>query len=619
MSDSIAAQRASIDPGHRGWYWIPVVLLALGIGSILMLLASDWVRGRLMEHDIYLARAVGQIQTNTAVAHLWVEELVTGDAVDRSEIGEHLAQAKRLIVDIESSTPSSGLGKLFASEEDEPIARLAATARQRLDSFTEISKRREDGYAMGSPVGIGSPIDVRYDQVFQELFTDLHALEQLLESRLLSSEARTNAAVRLILAVWSLIVASSAAAIFNRERHRREAEEALHRSEEQLLQAQKMEAVGRLAGGIAHDINNHLAAMTAQCELVKMGADERDPVCGKMDAVIQTAGKSASLIRQLLAFSRREPVLAQTVNVNEVFEGVAPMFDRLIGEDVTFSTELDGDLWNVSIDPSQLEQILLNLVVNARDAMPLGGELSLSTYNVEHRDFRSSMGERIDPGTYVCIRVSDTGCGIPDEIRDNIFEPFFSTKDRSQSSGLGLATVHGIVRQNLGYIELDSRSGVGTTFRIYLLKSEGPAVARSSAPAAALSPAVQPAHVLLVEDNDDLRGSTMEIMQMLGYSVTPAGSAEQALEIFAGARRSFDIVVTDVIMPGMDGKRLVDRLKRHRNDLRVVFISGYTDDVMLDRGVARGEVNFVPKPFSASMLADKLREVLAREPLTSAA
>ena len=364
MTDSIAAQRVSNEPGHRGWYWIPVVLLALGIGSILMLLASDWVRGRLMEHDIYLARAVGQIQTNTAVAHLWVEELVTGDAVDRAAIGEHLAQAKLLILDIESSTPSSGLGKLFASEEDEPIARLAAEARRHLDSFTEISKRRESGYAAGDAVGIGSPIDVRYDQVFQELFTDLHALEQLLESRLLSSEARTNAAVRLILAVWSLIVALSAAAIFNRERHRREAEEALHRSEEQLLQAQKMEAVGRLAGGIAHDINNHLAAMTAQCELVKMGAEENDPVCGKMDAVIQTAGKSASLIRQLLAFSRREPVLAQTVNVNEVIEGVAPMFDRLIGEDVTFSTELDGDLWNVSIDPSQLEQILLNLVDN---------------------------------------------------------------------------------------------------------------------------------------------------------------------------------------------------------------------------------------------------------------
>ncbi|MEE8311665.1 MAG: ATP-binding protein [Candidatus Binatia bacterium] len=604
---------------QRGWYWIPVVLLTLGIGSIVMLLASNWVRERLMEEDVYLVRAVEQIQTNTAVAHLWVEELVTGDDVDSAVIRGHLEEAKRLIDEIVAADSVGGPALFDRSTFDAAVRQHAVQARAHIAAFAEISERRVSGYAASDPVGIGSQMDVRFDAVFYDLFDELDTLEDLLETRLAHSAARARTLFRFIMVAWSLIVALAAAAIFNRERSRREAERALRASEAQLLQAQKMEAVGRLAGGIAHDINNHLAAITAQCELVKMGAAADDPIGEKMDAVIQTAGKSAALIRRLLAFSRREPVVPQTINVNEIFDGIGPMLDRLIGEDIRLSTQRENELWNVSMDPSQLEQVLLNLVVNSRDAMPRGGQLAVSTRNCEISGGRSRLDERIEAGDYVCVSVTDSGTGIPEDIRDKIFEPFFSTKDRSQGTGLGLATIHGIIKQNHGHIEVDSTVGRGTTFRIYLPRSTGKVTAIRHTEKAAAKHAEGPTHILLVEDNEELRVSTCEILETLGYTVSTASCAEAALELFESEGGGIDLVITDVIMPDMDGKQMADILLAARPDLRIVFMSGYTDDIILDRGVTRGEVDFVPKPFSAAQLTAKLQEVLARRPVTSAA
>jgi len=619
MPDAPALPADTTAETQRGWYWIPVVLLTLGIGSIMMLLASNLVRDRLMEQDIYLVRAAGQIQTSTAVAHLWVEELVTGDDVDVSEISAHLETAEELINGIVAADSAGGLARFLGSKPDAALHEHATRARDHIAAFAEISTRRQRGYAAGEQVGVGSPIDVHFDAVFHDLFHELHDLETALETRLARSEARARTLFRFIMVAWSLIVALAAAAIFNRERSRREAERALRESEAQLLQAQKMEAVGRLAGGIAHDINNHLAAITAQCELVKMGAAADDPINEKMDAVIQTAGKSAGLIRRLLAFSRREPILPQTLNINEIFEGIGSMLDRLIGEDIHLIAERENGLWNVSMDPSQLEQVLLNLVVNSRDAMPRGGRLTVSTRNCEISGGRSRLDERIEAGEYVCVSVTDSGSGIPEEIRDKIFEPFFSTKERSQGTGLGLATLHGIIKQNHGHIEVDSTVGQGTTFRIYLPRSTAKVTRQRHTETVSAAAADAPTHILLVEDNEELRISTCEILETLGYTVTSADCAEKALELFESEAARLDLVITDVIMPDMDGKQMADIMLESRPDLRVVFMSGYTDDVMLDRGVTRGAIDFVPKPFSAAQLTAKLREVLARPRATSAA
>jgi signal transduction histidine kinase/CheY-like chemotaxis protein len=604
---------------QRGWYWIPVVLLTLGIGSIVMLLASNWVRDRLLKEDVYLVRAVEQIQTSTAVAHLWVEELVTGDDVDSAVIRGHLEEAQKLIDEIVAADSAGGLVLFNRSAFDAGLREHALQARRHIVAFAEISERRVSGYAGGDPVGIGSQMDVRFDAVFYDLFDELDHLEDLLEARLAHSAARARTLFRFIMVAWSVIVALAAAAIFNRERSRRETERALRASEAQLLQAQKMEAVGRLAGGIAHDINNHLAAITAQCELVKMGGAADDRIAGKMDAVIQTAGKSAALIRRLLAFSRREPIVPQTVNINEIFDGIGSMLDRLIGEDIRLSMQRENELWNVSIDPSQLEQVLLNLVVNSRDAMPRGGRLTVSTRNCEISGGRSRLDERIETGDYICVSVTDSGTGIPEDIRDKIFEPFFSTKERSQGTGLGLATIHGIVKQNHGHIEVDSTVGQGTTFRIYLPRSTGKVTAMRHTENAAASRAEGPTHILLVEDNEELRISTCEILETLGYTVSTASCAEDALEFFESEGGGIDLVITDVIMPGMDGKQMADLLLDSRPDLKIVFMSGYTDDIILDRGVTRGAVDFVPKPFSAAQLTAKLQEVLTRRRVTSAA
>ena len=619
MSDPTSSPDApSPDDARTGWYWVPVVLLTLGIGSIVMLIGSNWIRERLMSEDINLVRAVGQVQTRTAIAHLWVEELVTGDDVDRSEIDDHLRVSHELIRQILAGDEDATVRRILGGTPALSMNERALRAQQGLIAFDKISRRRRSGYDAGEDVGIGSAIDVRYDAVFHELLDDLRYLEGVLETRLSRAEQRSRMLFRTIMTAWVLIVGLAVSGIWNRERRRQEAEMALRESEAQLMQAQKMEAVGRLAGGIAHDINNHLAAMTAQCELVKMNSEPDDPRVERMDAVITTATRSSELIKRLLAFSRRQPVLPETVNVNNILEGTMAMLRGLIGEDVALRTEMGDELWNVKIDPSQLEQVLLNLVVNARDAMPMGGSLTIATENRTVNPGPSHLGVFVEGGEYVVIRVADTGTGIPKELREKIFEPFYTTKERVHGSGLGLATVHGVVKQNHGHIQLDTQPAQGTTFEILLPRTTGAVSHTSQEQRSAIAPAATAVVILLVEDNEDLRESTREILETIGYRVAAAANAEEALVMFKERGDEIDLVITDVIMPGIDGKQLSDRLRQERPGLRVVFMSGYTDDVILHRGITRGEVNFVPKPFSAAQLAAKVKEVLSREPGTGA-
>jgi CheY-like chemotaxis protein len=371
-----------------------------------------------------------------------------------------------------------------------------------------------------------------------------------------------------------------------------------------------MEAVGRLAGGIAHDINNHLAAITAQCELVKMRVGS-EPVDQRMDAVITTAAKSSTLIKRLLAFSRQQPVMPEIVQENALVRGLEGMLAGLLGEDISLKLDLEESLWNVVIDPSQLEQVVLNLVVNAREAMPLGGGIRIATRNLEVD--AASAPDNLAPGQWVMLSVTDTGRGIPPEIIDRIFEPFFTTKDRAHGSGLGLATLHGIVRQNRGQVAVESQVGRGTCFRVYLPRtlSELPQ-AQGAGDRRELVTAGAPASILLTEDNEDLRHSMQEILRALGYRVRTAASADEALARHEALASEFDLLITDVVMPGTDGKKLADRMRERHPKLLVLFVSGHTDDVMLHRGIASREVDFLPKPFPASALAHKVAEILAR-------
>ena len=382
--------------------------------------------------------------------------------------------------------------------------------------------------------------------------------------------------------------------------------------EDQLRQAQKMEAVGQLAGGIAHDFNNLLTAILGSTQLLLHATPPED---GRREDVeeIKNAGlRAAELTRQLLAFSRRQVLAPKVLDMNAVVSQMDKMLRRLIVEDVELVTQLAGDLGPVSADPGQLEQVLLNLAVNARDAMPRGGRLTIETANVFLTEEYSERHHRLPPGQYVLLAVSDTGVGMDEATQKHLFEPFFTTKEVGKGTGLGLATVYGIVKQSGGYIWVYSEPGHGTTVKVYLPRVSG---AAEPLPVAAATPELRRGSetVLLVEDAPPVRSLARKSLESYGYTVLEAADGPAALELSAGHARGIDILVTDVVMPGMSGRELAERLAPARPAMRVLYTSGYTDDAMVRQGVLRAGVAFLQKPFIPETLARKVREVLDRE------
>lgn len=599
--------RELLSKASRHWYWIPAAVLALGIASLAMLFGTNRITERLMVRDVALLSAVAEIQTDVAISHLWLEEHVSGDEVPVGEINQRIVESKERVSSI-LGHDDGGAGLDLEALEDPELRQRARSLRTRIDLFDGISRSRQHGLTRGEDVGIGSALDKQYDETFRLLLGDARFLEDRLRQRVELNQERSQILFRAILVAWVVIVSLAVVGMWTRERRRQLAEAALSESEAQLLQAQKMEAVGRLAGGIAHDVNNYVAAITAQCELVQRKATPGDRVSAKMASIIETAYKIASLTRRLLAFSRQLALQPEVVNLNRVVEGLEKMVRRLIGEDVHLETRLAAGLWYVKMDPAQLEQIIVNLLVNARDAMPTGGEVVLETSNLHLADRDLTGLPDLKPGEYVRLRVSDTGCGIAQEHVDKVFDPFFTTKQQSGNSGIGLSTVYGIVRQSGGAITVDSPPGRGATFRIYLPRChEIPASewATDEEPAAAGGTET----ILLVEDNDELRIASRSVLESMGYQVLTAADGREALQVFRKDGR-VDLLISDVVMPGMSGKELLDRIQETHPDVRVLFVSGYTDNVILRHGIQEGEVHFLEKPFSSERLAVKIREIL---------
>ena len=382
--------------------------------------------------------------------------------------------------------------------------------------------------------------------------------------------------------------------------------------EEQLRQAQKMEAVGQLAGGIAHDFNNLLTAILGCTQLLLHATPPEDQRREDVEEIKNAGLRAAELTRQLLAFSRRQVLAPKVLDVNAVVANMDKMLRRLLGEDVALVTHLAADLGPVSADPGQLEQVLLNLAVNARDAMPHGGRLTIDTANVFLTEEYAERHHRLPPGPYVLLAVSDTGVGMDEMTQKHLFEPFFTTKEVGKGTGLGLATVYGIVKQSGGYIWVYSEPGHGTTLKVYLPRVPG---AAEPLPVAVASPELRRGTetVLLVEDAAPVRSLARKGLQGYGYQVLEAADGPAALELSARHPGEIDILVTDVVMPGMSGRELAERLAPARPGMRVLYTSGYTDDAMVHQGVLRSGVAFLQKPFVPETLARKVREVLDGE------
>ncbi len=381
-------------------------------------------------------------------------------------------------------------------------------------------------------------------------------------------------------------------------------------AQSQLLHVQKMDAVGRLAGGVAHDFNNLLTVISSYTELALEGLDAKDALYQDMLEIRSSTDRAARLTRQLLAFSRKQVLQIETVRLNAVASEMEKMLHRLIGEDVALVFDLARDLGEVRADPGQLEQVLMNLVLNARDAMPNGGRLVVRTANVTVANEILRDGQSVPPGDYVTLSVVDTGSGMTRETRDHLFEPFFTTKEQGQGTGLGLSIVYGVVKQFSGEILVDSEPEHGTTFDIYLPRlphSNGDYTTgrRTSGPARIGSETI-----LLVEDDTSLRSLARRILSDAGYAVIEATTASEAIAIGESYRDRIHLLLTDVVMPQASGSEVGARLSATRQGLRVLYMSGYTDDDVLRRGVVQEKIDFLQKPFTPAQLTKRVREVL---------
>jgi signal transduction histidine kinase len=390
---------------------------------------------------------------------------------------------------------------------------------------------------------------------------------------------------------------------------RKQAEQEREALQAQLHQAQKMESIGRLAGGVAHDFNNMLSVITSHAELALMKMSDGHPFFHDMTEIRTAAGRSADLTRQLLAFARKQAVTPQLLDLNRTVEGMLKMLRRLIGEDIDLQWQPGENIWPIHIDPGQIDQILANLCVNARDAIDGIGAVTIGTDTATIGTASDELSPQRTPGEYVVVIVGDTGCGMDTKTLENIFEPFFTTKDSGKGTGLGLASVYGAVKQNDGFITVDSEPGVGTVFRIYFPRHSGTLI-EVQKEAATLQAMTGSETILLVEDEPGILEVTTMLLESFGYRTLSTTKASEAIKLAEEHAGTIDLLMTDVIMPEMNGRDLAQHIQSLRPNIKQLFMSGYTADIIANQGKLEEGVNFIQKPFSFKTLADKVRSAL---------
>jgi signal transduction histidine kinase/CheY-like chemotaxis protein len=592
------------------------VVLGLGIVSTGLLVWTYRIAERQVAGDFPLDLAIQEVRLEVSEAHLWLEEYLTGDpVVELAEIWGRLDQAERLLTAMLEGG-STGQGWLIeAPLEEGPLLEGVQQVQVSLMELRDISEER---VARGPTAGVGSELDQHYDQVFYRILEQARELDAALGARIGRSQRHAKLLVRFILGAWILVVGMAVAELWNREQRRRRMEAALRRSEAELDRTRRLEGLGRLAGGIAHDINNYLAVITSTTELASLTGNRDPKLQERLQTILETAFRASKLLRRLLAFSRRQPAVSRSVDLNGLVQGMQPMIERLLGEAVRLEVRFEAALWKVQADPAQLEQVVLNLLINAQEAMPDGGDVTLTTENLTLKADRVVALGLSRGRDFVRLTVEDTGIGIPAAVRDQIFDPFFTTKDSGKSTGLGLTTVYGAVRHSGGAVEVADGTAGGAVFHVYLPRSSEK---QADLPGAADAPldsleAVQRVRVLLVEDRDEVRAATAELLEQLGHRVTTARDREDALARFEERRGKIDLVIADLLMPGGGGRELVEELRRRDPRQPALFISGYQDE--LDAGSQQDSAELegavLGKPFSARELQQAVARALKNAP-----
>jgi PAS domain S-box-containing protein len=394
---------------------------------------------------------------------------------------------------------------------------------------------------------------------------------------------------------------------------RKQAEEEKKNLQARLHQAQKMEAVGQLTAGIAHDFNNLLTAINGFAELLRLKLPPDDPFQETVHRILHSGQRAAELVQQLLIFSRKQVVEPKILDLNAIVVDMEKLLHRIIGEDIQLNTELESELWPIKADTAQMEQIIVNLVVNARDAMPDGGLLTIETATVTLDESYTATHLESKPGDYILLAVSDTGTGMTQEVQSRLFEPFFTTKEVGKGTGLGLATVYGIVKQSNGHIGVYSELGHGTTFKVYLPRTEETAQPMAAAHQSMAEAPSGDETILLVEDNEGVRDLAFRVLRNKGYVVLEAADGHEALQIFEAQARPIHLLLTDVVLPDLNGSTLAQQLTQKQPDLKILFTSGYAGDAIVRHGVLSADLAFLAKPFTPTALAYKVRRVLDGE------
>jgi signal transduction histidine kinase len=586
-------------------------VLALGAAGLLLLVASDRLRQQSVESHHARVGALEQIQLDVALSHLWLEEYLTGDLVDPREIFTPIAEARALNrALLGQPAPADAAAPTEARPWTGELAPLTLTAQQQraaeldghLAEFSRISRQRYDGFAAGNTVGTGSVMDVRYDAVFGHVLAAGRSLAGMLELEMAAYQRRSVGVLVLVVALWSALIVGATVTLLHWERRQAAAEVELDEGRRALQRSQKLDAVGRLAGGLAHDFNNYLAAVRGHCELARMWVQDPQKTSDKLGEAVRVIDKASKLVDRLMNFGYRQPSAPEVVDPNRAVLSVERMFAAAAGERVRVELQLSDALWPVVIDPDGLHQVLLNLLINARDAMPEGGTVTIATANLP--DWGEAGG--------IEIRVCDTGPGIAPEIRDSLFEPFLTTKAESGGFGLGLAMVLQIVEQAGGTIDCASPAEQGARFEIRLPRSDRPAPAAAAELAAIGVDLRGDESILLVDDNADYRRSIEELLGGLGYRVTSAADGRSALAACEAAGYRFDLIVSDVRMPDLDGPQLVARIAERR-PTRALFLSGYSRHELERRGLDPGGAPVLHKRISPVELAATLRATIELE------